>query len=891
MSSPRTSPPLPRKPSLVERAHAAIESKLHSTGVRRVQTTPVTHSSSSNGVSSLPQAPSSVQQHYAHQQQQQNPSPIASSTALNAISNHPSATSAAAAAAARSAAATPASTPPYSQQSSSNSLNADPQYSQNQQVGGGQSHQPQPLPALSMNVSDYRIGQPIGYGSSATVYIATYLPTGTNVAIKMIDLDMFERNQIDELRREIQIMSLSKHPNLLPVYGSFVSGSKLYIVTPFLSSGSCLDIMKTAFQDGMDEVSIATILRQALLGLVYLHKNGLIHRDVKAGNLLIHEDGLVQLADFGVSSSLMDTGERRGLRKTFVGTPCWMAPEVMEQSGYDYKADIWSFGITALELATGHAPFAKFAPLKVLMLTLQNEPPTLDRDSTKFRYSRVFKEMIDTCLVKDPSKRPNAEKLLAHPFFKLAAKKQSYLVLALLQQLPPITQRAHNKRGSRAEKEGHHSKGESWDFTTSSEQLGHLVQNPDGGAAQAEAARRTFSDASVAAAAFRDPASSDGQQGSSESIDSVGGSQSQQPRKGVSFAAGGAGAAAAGDANVRKSRFTVGGSPATSPNVSSLSLALDIANGGNAASPAATPLGSSSVTPNPSTDNLSSSVDSLHGVVGAAPAGGAPSASVLSSSPAGPKGGGEVRKGRFSVGSGPTGNPGTPLTDRQHSSPIDGELNAVGGSDAPLERKPSRFAVHSLNTPTTGGALPANGTPTTPGPPTSQSGQQQVNPSGASLPRSLSDRRGRFEVRPSGGASTGGSSTAKTPDRVLLESLHRQADQTRGALQALRAALTAKGTDFESLVGPVVAGHLVAALTNVPDLPVSGTGEEGGGSGGSMDSATTPLEAADVGATPVGGVEWMKRENDALRKQLDLHKAAADGTAMTTTTTGDLGGS
>lgn len=200
-------------------------------------------------------------------------------------------------------------------------------------------------------------------------------------------------------------MSLSKHPQLLPVYGSFVHGSKLYIVTPFLSAGSCLDIMKTAFQEGMDESSIATILKQALEGLVYLHKNGLIHRDVKAGNLLIHEDGLVQLADFGVSSSLMETGERKGLRKTFVGTPCWMAPEVMEQSGYDYKADIWSFGITALELATGHAPFAKFPPIKVLMMTLQNDPPTLDRDSTKHKYSKTFKDMIDMCLVKDPAKR------------------------------------------------------------------------------------------------------------------------------------------------------------------------------------------------------------------------------------------------------------------------------------------------------------------------------------------------------------------------------------------------------------------------------------------------------------------------------------------------------
>ncbi|KAI8801129.1 kinase-like domain-containing protein [Cladochytrium replicatum] len=295
-----------------------------------------------------------------------------------------------------------------------------------------------------MHPDAYELGPAIGYGSSATVYIAKCLPMNKHVAIKMIDLDMFERNQIDELRREIQIMSLSKHPNLLPVHGSFVSGSKLYIVTPFLSAGSCLDIMKTAHPEGLEEVTVSTILKQALQGLEYLHKNGLIHRDVKAGNLLMDDDGLVQLADFGVSSSL-DTGERRGMRKTFVGTPCWMAPEVMEQSGYDFKADIWSFGITALELATGHAPFAKYPPIKVLMLTLQNDPPTLDRDTTKHRYSKGFKEMIDTCLQKDPSKRPTAEKLLQHPFFK-QAKKNQYLVQVLLKGLPSITSRPHNRR-------------------------------------------------------------------------------------------------------------------------------------------------------------------------------------------------------------------------------------------------------------------------------------------------------------------------------------------------------------------------------------------------------------------------------------------------------------
>ncbi|KAI8086865.1 kinase-like domain-containing protein [Gilbertella persicaria] len=294
---------------------------------------------------------------------------------------------------------------------------------------------------ISCNPEDFEFKDPIGYGSSAVVYHATFIPKNMRVAIKVIDLDWFERNQIDELRRETALMALSKHPNVLKVYGSFVNGSKLHIVTPYLSGGSCLDIMKSGFPDGFEETAIATILKQALEGLVYLHKNGHIHRDVKAGNLLVDDQGTVLLGDFGVSSSLTENNE---VRKTFVGTPCWMAPEVMEQSGYDFKADIWSFGITALELATGYAPFAKFPPMKVLMMTLNQAPPTLDREHAKRKYTRTFKEMIDMCLNKNPSKRPSAEKLLAHPFFA-QAKKKEYLVKALLSSVPPLDQRVHKK--------------------------------------------------------------------------------------------------------------------------------------------------------------------------------------------------------------------------------------------------------------------------------------------------------------------------------------------------------------------------------------------------------------------------------------------------------------
>ncbi|KAI9298895.1 kinase-like protein [Neoconidiobolus thromboides FSU 785] len=292
---------------------------------------------------------------------------------------------------------------------------------------------------FSSNPEDFEVIKPIGYGSSATVYLGLYKPKNLKVAVKVIDMDMFERNQIDELRRETQVMSLCKHPNLLPVNCSYVIESKLYIITPYLASGACLDILKYKYPEGLEEIYIASILKQALMGLEYLHKNGHIHRDIKAGNLLIDPSGVVLLADFGVSSSLSDHFDRKKLRKTFVGTPCWMAPEVMEQSGYDQKADIWSFGITALELANGQAPLAKYPPIKVLMMTLSKDPPTLDRDNSKHKYSKAFKEMIDSCLNKDPSKRPTAEKLLQHSFFKQVKKYNG--LTALIQDIPAIEDR------------------------------------------------------------------------------------------------------------------------------------------------------------------------------------------------------------------------------------------------------------------------------------------------------------------------------------------------------------------------------------------------------------------------------------------------------------------
>ena len=193
----------------------------------------------------------------------------------------------------------------------------------------------------------------------------------------------------------------------------------------YLGGGSCQDLIKAG---PFSEQHVAIVCRELLRGLDYLHKEGKIHRDIKAANILLAHSGKVKLADFGVAAQLTNI---QSIRNTFVGTPFWMAPEVIQEAGYDFKADIWSLGITTMELVNAEPPNASIHPMKVLFLIPKQAAPRLEGP----HYSKDLKDFVSACLVKDPDRRPSAKELLQHKFIRNAGRVEKLQELIQRRQL------------------------------------------------------------------------------------------------------------------------------------------------------------------------------------------------------------------------------------------------------------------------------------------------------------------------------------------------------------------------------------------------------------------------------------------------------------------------
>jgi p21-activated kinase 1 len=248
----------------------------------------------------------------------------------------------------------------------------------------------------------------IGTGSSGDVFKAIHFQKGTKMAVKVMGISA--DTKLDMMENEIFMMTQCHHKNLVNYYDSYATEKAVWIAMEYVSGGKLTDLLNEEYT----ETEIAAILKETLHALDFLHKRGLIHRDVKSDNILITRTGEIKLADFGFTCML---DEKRPKRRSVVGTPYWMAPEVVRAQEYDSLIDVWSLGVMALEMANGEVPRLEHPPIKALFVITTSPPPELDDPDA---WSDNFRDFLSKCLVKDVSQRATCAELLRHPFISSA---------------------------------------------------------------------------------------------------------------------------------------------------------------------------------------------------------------------------------------------------------------------------------------------------------------------------------------------------------------------------------------------------------------------------------------------------------------------------------------
>ncbi|XP_028838177.1 misshapen-like kinase 1 isoform X4 [Denticeps clupeoides] len=333
------------------------------------------------------------------------------------------------------------------------------------------------LAALRDPAGIFELVEVVGNGTYGQVYKGRHVKTGQLAAIKVMDVTEEEE---EEIKAEINMLKkYSHHRNIATYYGAFVKKSppghddQLWLVMEFCGAGSVTDLVKNTKGNSLKEDWIAYICREILRGLSHLHAHKVIHRDIKGQNVLLTENAEVKLVDFGVSAQLDRTV---GRRNTFIGTPYWMAPEVIAcdenpDSTYDYRSDIWSLGITAIEMAEGAPPLCDMHPMRALFLIPRNPPPKLKSK----KWSKKFIDFIEGCLVKTYPSRPSTEQLLKHSFIRDQPTERQVRI-----QLKDHIDRTRKKRGEKEETEYEYSGSDEEDENRGDERESSSILNVPG---------------------------------------------------------------------------------------------------------------------------------------------------------------------------------------------------------------------------------------------------------------------------------------------------------------------------------------------------------------------------------------------------------------------------